>query len=89
MLPVPCEEGQRLLVLELLLVWLAFVFASGTIVIYLCHRWERDPGAWTVFAMATGPIAIVGLVGMRRLDVNRRVGRVEQVATTSRNQRVP
>ena len=78
-----------MLILEMLLVWLAVVFVSGTMVIYLCHRWERDPGAWAVLAMATGPIAIVGLVGMRWLDVKRCGGRTEQIATASTERAAP
>lgn len=58
-----------MLMLELFLVWLAIVFVSETIVIYLCHRWGHDPAGWTLLAMAMGPIAIVGLIGTRQRDV--------------------
>ncbi len=57
-----------MVILELLLVWLAVVFVSGTIVIYLCHRWGHDPAGWTLLTMAMGPFAIVGLIGTRQRD---------------------
>lgn len=58
-----------MLILELLLLWLLVVFVSGTIVIYLCHRWGHDPFGWMLLTMAMGPIAVVAMLGTRQRDV--------------------
>jgi nucleotide-binding universal stress UspA family protein len=52
-------------VLIALAVWLIIVVASVLIVTYLAHRWGHDPFGWIFLAAATGPIAIIALLGTR------------------------
>ena len=63
-----------MLILELLLVWLLVVFVSGTVVIYLCHRWGHDPFGWMLLTMAMGPIAVVAMLGTRATRRRARTG---------------
>jgi nucleotide-binding universal stress UspA family protein len=48
-----------------LAIWLLIVVASVLIVSYLAHRWGHDPFGWIFLAVATGPIAIIALIGTR------------------------
>ena len=51
--------------LAALAVWLLIVVASVLVVAYLAHRWGHDPFGWIFLAAATGPIAIIALLGTR------------------------
>ena len=60
-----------MLILELLLVWLFTVLVSGTVVVYLCHRWGHDPFGWMLLTMAMGPFAVIAMLGTRQRDISR------------------
>ena len=54
-----------------LLIWSIVVIVSMVVASYLAKRWGRDPFGWALLAAATGPIAVIGLVGTRQSDVAR------------------
>jgi nucleotide-binding universal stress UspA family protein len=60
------------------LVWAGIVIVSLVVVSYLAVRWGRDPFGWALLAAVLGPIAIVGLLGTHRSDVERATGTFEQ-----------
>ena len=60
-----------LLLLEIVVPWLIIVLVTMIVVTYLALRWGRDPFGWLLLSAAMGPIAIVGLIGTRRADVER------------------
>jgi nucleotide-binding universal stress UspA family protein len=54
-----------------LLIWAIIVILSMVTASYLARRWGRDPFGWALLSAATGPIAVVGLIGTRRADIAR------------------